>query len=308
MDTEKQKVKNIRQRIEDGEFSQSAEISTSYLDEDILIIDNVKVLANPDPVRLQMNMIASCQVGNLTLNINGKVVNIGKNDIFVCPPNTTLDIVDVSTDFACTALCVTNHGMQNILRSHINVWNRAMYVEKVSVVKMTEAEMLFYEKFTDLVRLCLDTNYVQLASWSVCRREIVETLLKSALLALCNIFSSNVLMQEKGTSTTSVLFDKFLELLQQSTIKHQPVEYFAQQLCITPKYLSIICKRHSGKTAIDWITEYTLADITYYLRSTSKSIKEISCILGFSNTSFFGKYVREHFHMSPLKYRESLRS
>lgn len=308
MDTEKQKVKNIKQRIEEGEFSQSAEISTSYLDEDILIIDNVKLLANPDPVRLQMNMIASCQAGSLTLNINGKVVNIGKNDIFVCPPNTTLDLVDASPDFACTALCVTNHGMQNILRSHINVWNRAMYVEKVSVVKMTEAEMLFYEKFTDLVRLCLDTNYAQLASWSLCRREIVETLLKSALLALCNIFSSNVLMQEKGTSTTSVLFDKFLELLQQSDIKHQPVEYFAQQLCITPKYLSIICKRHSGKTAIDWITEYTLADITYYLRSTSKSIKEISCILGFSNTSFFGKYVREHFHMSPLKYRESLRS
>ena len=85
------------------------------------------------------------------------------------------------------------------------------------------------------------------------------------------------------------------------------MEYFARQLCITPKYLSIICKRHSGKTAIDWITEYTLADITYYLRSTSMSIKEVSGILGFSNTSFFGKYVREHLHTSPLKYRESVR-
>ena len=37
------------------------------------------------------------------------------------------------------------------------------------------------------------------------------------------------------------------------------------------------------------------------------SIKEVSCILGFSNTSFFGKYVREHLHTSPLKYRESVR-
>lgn len=37
--------KDIKQRIEDGEFSQSAEISASYLDEDILIIDNIKVLA-----------------------------------------------------------------------------------------------------------------------------------------------------------------------------------------------------------------------------------------------------------------------
>ena len=78
--------KNIRQRIEDGEFSQSAEISASYLDEDILIIDNIKVLANPDPVRLQMNMIASCQEGSLQMDINGKVIEVSKNDIFVALP------------------------------------------------------------------------------------------------------------------------------------------------------------------------------------------------------------------------------
>lgn len=301
-------LKDFKQRFEEGEFAQSAELSTRYLDENILIFDNIRVLANPDPVRLQMNMIASCQAGNVRLNINGKVIEIGKNDIFVCPPNNTLDIMEVSPDFACTAVCLSNLGLQNILHSHISIWNRAMYVDKVSVVKMTAEEMLFYAKFTDLVRLCLDADYMQLTSWNPYRREIVETLLKSALLALCNNFSSTMEKDDKNaSSTTSDLFDKFLELLQQSEIKHQPVEYFAQQLCITPKYLSIVCKRHSGKTAIDWITEYTLSDITYYLRSTSKSIKEISGILGFSNTSFFGKYVREHLHTSPLKYREKLR-
>ena len=113
--------KDIKQRIEDGEFSQSAEISASYLDEDILIIDNIKVLANPDPVRLQMNMIASCQEGSLKMDINGKVIEVSKNDIFVCPPNSVIDVLEVSSDFACVALCVTNRGMQNILRSHVNV-------------------------------------------------------------------------------------------------------------------------------------------------------------------------------------------
>lgn len=299
--------KDIRQRIENGEFSQSAEISASYLDEDILIIDNVKVLANPDPVRLQMNMIASCQGGHLKMDINGKVVEVSKNDIFVCPPNTMLDILEVSGDFACVAMCVTNRGMQNILRSHVNVWNRAMYVNKVSVIKMTEEEMVFYAKFTELVRICLDSKSMEHSSWNPYRREIVETLLKSALLALCNAFCVEMADKLKANSTTGDLFERFLEMLQQSEQKHRPVEYFAQQLCITPKYLSIICKRHSSKTAIEWITEYTLSDITYYLRSTNKSIKEISGILGFSNTSFFGKYVREHFLMSPLKYRQSLR-
>lgn len=74
----KQEQKDIKHRIEQGEFAQSAEISASYLDEDILIIDNIKVLANPDPVRLQMNMVASCQKGNLKLEVNGKTVEVGK--------------------------------------------------------------------------------------------------------------------------------------------------------------------------------------------------------------------------------------
>lgn len=182
-----------------------------------------------------------------------------------------------------------------------------MYVNKVSVIKMTMGEMLFYAKFTDLIRLCLDFKSMEHSTWGPYRREIVETLLKTALLALCHAFVEDAPEGAKASSTTNELFDRFLELLQQNEVKHRPVEYFAQQLCITPKYLSIVCKRHSQKTAIEWITEYTLSDITYYLRSTNRSIKEISAILGFSNTSFFGKYVREHFRMSPLKYRAILR-
>lgn len=90
--------KDVRQRIEEGEFAQSAEISASYLDEDILIIDNVKVLQNPDPMRFQMNMIASCQRGSLRAELNGREFTVEKGDIFISPPNSILDIKEVSGD------------------------------------------------------------------------------------------------------------------------------------------------------------------------------------------------------------------
>ena len=218
--------KDVRQRIEEGEFAQSAEISASYLDEDILIIDNVKVLQNPDPMRFQMNMIASCQRGSLRAELNGREFTVEKGDIFISPPNSILDIKEVSEDFACTAMCVSNHGLLGILRSHISVWNRAMYVSKVSVLKMNEVDMVFYSKFTDLVRLCLDPKFNDRSSWKPYRREIVETLLKSALLAVSNLLLTDLPKETLGTSASD-FFDKFLEMLQQSEIKHQPVEYFA---------------------------------------------------------------------------------
>nr|WP_314996334.1 helix-turn-helix domain-containing protein [uncultured Prevotella sp.] len=46
-----------------------------------------------------------------------------------------------------------------------------------------------------------------------------------------------------------------------------------------------------------------MSAITNYLRTTDLSVKEISHRLGFPNTSFFGKYVKDHLGCSPLEYR-----
>ena len=92
------------------------------------------------------------------------------------------------------------------------VWNRAMYVSKVSVLKMNEVDMVFYSKFTDLVRL--DGSQVQRPQFVQDRREIVETLLKSALLAVSNLLLTDSPKETLATSASD-FFDKFLEMLQQ---------------------------------------------------------------------------------------------
>lgn len=68
-------------------------------------------------------------------------------------------------------------------------------------------------------------------------------------------------------------FQRFLDLLHSVEIKHHTVEWYANELCISPKYLSALCKKHSGKTANEWITEHVLEDIRYYLKQTDYSIK-----------------------------------
>ncbi len=68
----------------------------------------------------------------------------------------------------------------------------------------------------------------------------------------------------------------------------------------------MVCQKYSGKTASDWINEYVVQDINYYLKNTTKSIKEIADTLGFDNLSFFGKYVKQHFGSSPRGVRDSI--
>ena len=88
-------------------------------------------------------------------------------------------------------------------------------------------------------------------------------------------------------------------------MKHRTVESYANELCISPKYLSVICKKHSGKTANEWIREHVLEDIRYYLKQTDLTITQIADLLGFPNSSFFGKYVKEHFGMTPMQVRKN---
>ena len=81
------------------------------------------------------------------------------------------------------------------------------------------------------------------------------------------------------------------------------MEAYASELCVSAKYLSTICKRQSGKTAGEWITEHVMEDVRYYLKQTDMSIKQVSATLGFANSSFFGRYVRHHSGLTPMQLR-----
>ena len=70
------------------------------------------------------------------------------------------------------------------------------------------------------------------------------------------------------------------------------------------KYLSVVCKQMSDRTASSWIEEYLNEDIRFHLRNTTKPIKEICKILNFPNLSFFGKYVKGQFGCTPTEYRK----
>ena len=113
-----------------------------------------------------------------------------------------------------------------------------------------------------------------------------------------------VIETEGITNQKSALFKRFLELLTTRHVKHQLVDTYAQELCVSPNYLTKVTREVSGKTALEWIREYTEADVRYYLLNTDLSVKEIAEELGFPNLSFFGKFCRRAFGKSPNDFRK----
>ena len=105
-----------------------------------------------------------------------------------------------------------------------------------------------------------------------------------------------------------LLFRKFIKLLSSYEATDRSVKGYAEKLCVTPKYLSTVCKSVSGKTALEWIHDFLADSITHKLKYTDVSIKEIADELGFPNISFFGKFVKSRFGVSPKEYRIRLQN
>lgn len=73
---------------------------------------------------------------------------------------------------------------------------------------------------------------------------------------------------------------------------------------MTPKYLSLLVKNVSNRTAGEWIDNYVVLEAKALLSSSTLSIQEISDRLNFANQSFFGKYFKQHAGISPTEYRK----
>ena len=277
--------------------------SPDYIDDDLVVIDNVKLLAAPDVAYTNMNVLAYCSKGKCTIMVNGETMEVHSNEIFICPPEVSLDNIMISPDFEYQAVCISNRMLQAVLRGYISLWNQLTYIKKLRVIEMIDSDIEFYNKTYSLLKLCLEYKGEDAIDMQY-RAEVLRGIISAVLIGFCNTLRKHTDVEPEPLKQNVSIFNRFLELIQSTEAKHNTVNYYASKLCISDKYLTMICKKNSGKTANAWIQEYTISAITNYLRNTGLSIKEISNRLGFPNSSFFGKYVRDHLGCSPMEYRQ----
>ena len=101
------------------------------------------------------------------------------------------------------------------------------------------------------------------------------------------------------------LMTRFMQLLERGDyVKHREVGYYADLLCVTPKYLSEVCKSVSGRTANYWITRFTTIHLRRLLREKKMSFTEITDLFEFSSAAYFSRFVQKHLGMPPSAFRE----
>ena len=99
---------------------------------------------------------------------------------------------------------------------------------------------------------------------------------------------------------------KFAMLVFENRETHREVAYYADQLCISPLYLTKIIQEVNGRSARDMIADYTIIGIKALLRNADITIKDVVRHSGFSSQSSFSRFFRKHTGMSPSEYRRTI--
>lgn len=281
-------------------FADMNQTKFDYEDEHIRFLTVFEEIARLDTASVEGYMILACNKGKMDVDVNGSKHHLGAFEALILPPRTRLSNYMVSPEVRCDLALITTETVKRLLQNHIEEWDRCIYINQTNhIVTDGQSRQQF-------------AYYVGILSFKMGQtgrrynKEVIQSLIRSILFDYLELMMETV--PQTGTTTADgqhrVLFKRFLELLTTRHVKHQLVDTYAQELCVSPNYLTKVCRLVTGKTALQWIREYTEADIRYYLLNSDMSVKEICDDLGFPNLSFFGKYCRRAFGVSPNEFRK----
>ena len=289
-------MENDLDKLPDGKNSPGL-----YSDGQITLIESLLDVERGDAARLEHFVFILCLRGHAAISIDGRSYNLYPDNVLICHPNIVLGESMSSMDFEFRGVVLSKDYLQRLpLVSTDNMWDVMMFFEKAPVLSLTPDEVKDFCRYYDLIRPRLADTHLRY------REELLSALLTALLYELSNIISRFADFRPQPYSAGSNVFRNFLSLLSSSYPKSRSVAYYADKLCLTPKYLSTVCKEVSGETASELINRYVVKDIDFLLKQRGRSVKEICNELEFPNLSFFGRYVKKHLGLSPKQYREKV--
>src|SRR5665648_223618 len=182
-----------------------------------------------------------------------------------------------------------------------------LFLKKLSFFKRkgTHFIPLKSEELTSILTLFGQIENMD-ASSSPSKYAIIQALLRVLLLETESLMQHMAAIDSNKYMQAHQLTEKFKELLAADFSKQREVNYYAENLFVTPKYLSQVLKEQTGKTAGELIAEIVCLEAKVLLQINEIYVSQIAEQLNFANPSFFGKFFKRQTGISPVEYRKSL--
>lgn len=293
-------VKAKKTLIQDTEFGKAKDWEGSVcLDDDLLLSDQIHKAPMPsDPRKMNFILIGLCIKGKIRYRMDTQELVVHAGELLVVSERHVIDEYKPSKDMEGLCIMMSVDFFHEIIKNVHDVSSLFVFARMQPVMKLEDDEIMTFKEYFQAIKQKIRDNHNHF------RKDLIRTLMLAMFYDVGNViykvknFDESLLRSEK-------VFTKFLKMVEENCKRERRVSWYAQQLCITPKYLSTAVKRISGRTAVEWIENYVTMELRVLLKNSAKSIKEITEEMNFPNQSFLGKYFKEHVGMSPSEYRKS---
>jgi AraC family transcriptional regulator, transcriptional activator of pobA len=254
------------------------------------------------PCRINAYIAMLCIEGSFELVSNLKHYKIEKNCLFISMPK---DIIQLC-EWIGGKLYVIAFDDDSIRKTNIdynNVLSVFIGFQKYPCIKILKPEAIsLQETFSSLqrdIKAFEGKEYIN---------EVVISYVNLITYKACSFINRYLETQsedlEQVNKRNKEYYNKFMSLLNQYSKHERTIGFYASKLYITPKYMTSLIKKTSGRSAMEWINDYVIMEAKNLLRYSDMSIQEISEYLNFSNQSFFAQYFRRFTGCSPSVYRD----
>ena len=271
-----------------------------YNDGEIYFAD--KITSIPGLMKqFKVNFIAYVMVteGRLSLDMNGKNYRLDKNSSLFVDRKIIIDNVWHTENFSCLICAMsTDIGFGFLNKS---LMQSIMHIMANPVIKLEQAEVDLMMKYYELLVFKMEHQEMNFG------RETVRDIIRCFAYDLLSNINKHLDTDADGEMLRQGdrIFRRFMLMLADNSTANRNVKSYADELCVSPKYLTSVCRKHSNYTTSELIANSTVSRIKQLLLYSDLSIKEVAAEMGFNNLSFFGKYVRKHLGLSPNNYRKA---
>ncbi|WP_195664011.1 AraC family transcriptional regulator [Bacteroides congonensis] len=247
------------------------------------------------PYRIQEGRIIFVNQGSARVLINLIEYTIRQTHFSVITPNSIVQIIEISPDFDMQMMAMNQDFLP--ISGKEDFFSYLLHHQKNILLLLSPQEVLQTEYYFTLM-----WNILQEPTF---RREAIRHLLASLLYYIEYIAQSNMLMNPVRLTRQEDIFQRFISLVNACSKKERNVNFYADKLCLTPRYLNTVVRQASQQTVMDWINQSIILEAKILLKHGNRLVYQISDELNFPNPSFFCKFFKRMTGMTPHEYQNS---
>ena len=275
------------------------------LDDKLLIMDNLAAdnhdvpldeVINRFPMRLSTTCLLIVVKGTVGFSVNFRDFEATDDSCVFISEGTIIENVSFDPDARVILLSFSSQNFSVLENSHQRNVHR-LYALQVVLFKLKGKHLDMLKSTYQMLRTILSDGAFE------ANRNATAASCLNFMNSIIEHGVSSDLQIETRVSRKDEIVSRFLECVNRNYREHRELNFYADQLCLSLKYLSHVVYEQTGRHPSQWIKDYVILDAKTMLRSGHYTVQQISDELHFANQSFFGKYFKDAVGVSPKKWK-----